>query len=56
MTDMADTVDKAITEFGACALCSVNGWLTWHLERCPEIDRAAREAHPSNQNADRSAK
>lgn len=51
MSALAETVDRAITEFGACALCSVNGWLTWHLGRCPEIDRAAREQHPSRKDA-----
>jgi hypothetical protein len=44
---MAETVDQAILDYDACALCSVNGWLTWHLGRCPELDREAKAAHPS---------
>lgn len=38
MSVMAEQVDRAITDYGACAACSINGWITWCMPgRCPTL-------------------
>lgn len=47
MSVMAEQVDRAITDYGACAGCSINGWITWHAGPCPVLVAEARANHPS---------